>query len=25
MVYDSGRYEENMDRAMALADCAGFA
>ncbi len=25
MLYDSGRYEENMDRAMALADWRGFA
>jgi len=25
MIYDSGRYEENMDRAMALADWNGFA
>jgi len=24
MIYDSGRYEENMDRAMALADWSGF-
>jgi aerobic carbon-monoxide dehydrogenase large subunit len=24
MLYDSGRYEENMDRAMAIADWAGF-